>query len=520
MTPLTCMEGKTLAILGLGVSGLATARALTAGGATPICFDDAPAKVDQAAAEGFATQDPRRTDWSTIAALVLSPGVPLTHPKPHWTVELAKAAGVAVIGDVELFCRQRREIAPDSPFIAVTGTNGKSTTTALIAHILREVGCDAQTGGNIGTPILALAPPASNRLHVVEMSSFQIDLTPSLAPSIGVLLNITPDHLDRHGTMGNYAAIKARVVKNAELAVIGVDDEFSRAIFDRAQQAKIPALAISAKHASPIACTYFEDGCLRRQLSLGDRGCLEENLLDLSGVNSLRGAHNGQNAAAAFCVCDWLAIPHNVIGTALRGFPGLPHRLEEVGRAGGVIFINDSKATNADSAEKALLSFDGGIFWILGGKPKEGGIGSLKPLFGRVEKAYIIGAATEEFAAALAEDGVAHQRCGTLDAALDHAARDASMSRALAPVVLLSPACASYDQFRNFEERGDRFRALAQALNGKAATVPQKESAPPDLPTAVSDPHKVVARSTTPFQGEAGRRRSSSPIRTIMPKEP
>jgi len=355
---------------------------------------------------------------------------------------------------------------------------------------------------------------------VVEISSFQIDLTPSLAPHIGVLLNVTADHLDRHGTIENYAAIKERVVQNAELTVIGIDDEPSRAIFDRAKEAQIPVLAISAKHASLSACTYFEEGCLRRQLSLGDRWRLGENLADVSGVSSLRGSHNGQNAAAAFCVCDWLAIPHNIIGTALRSFPGLPHRLEEVGRAGRVIFINDSKATNADSAEKALLSFDGDIFWILGGKPKEGGIGSLRPLFERVEKAYLIGAATEEFAATLAKDGLAYRRCGTLDVALDHAARDASMSRAPVPVVLLSPACASYDQFRNFEERGDRFRTLAQSLIGNAVSVTQEESAAPDRPTAVSDPHEVAARSTTPFRGEARRRRSPSPVRTIMPKEP
>jgi UDP-N-acetylmuramoylalanine--D-glutamate ligase len=468
MTPVTSMGGKRLAIFGLGSSGLATAQALAAGGATPILWDDAPAKVEEARAKGLAVEDLRTSDWKRFAALVLAPGVPLTHPKPHWTVELAKAAGIEVIGDIELFCRERASIAPGAPFIAITGTNGKSTTTALIAHILREAGRDVQMGGNIGTPILALEPPAADRFHVVECSSFQIDLAPSIAPSIGVLLNITPDHLDRHGTMENYAAIKERLVESSRLTVIGIDDALSKSIFHRLEDHQKPTLAVSGETPTFAACTYFDEGRLQRQVSLGDRWCLGENLVDLSQVKSLRGRHNGQNAAAAFSVCDWLHIAHDVIGTSMRSFPGLPHRMEEVGRAGRVIFINDSKATNADSTEKALLSFENGIFWILGGKPKQGGIEPLQPLFPRIEKAYLIGAATEEFGARLAAGKVAHERCGTLEVALPRAMRDATASNAREAVVLLSPACASYDQFKNFEERGDRFRALAQELISQA----------------------------------------------------
>ncbi|MFI5013848.1 MAG: UDP-N-acetylmuramoyl-L-alanine--D-glutamate ligase [Hyphomicrobiales bacterium] len=458
MTPVTCMKGKTLAIFGLGGSGLATARALAAGGAAPVAWDDAPAKVEEARREGFAAEDLREADWRRFAALVLAPGVPLTHPKPHWTVELAKAAGIEVIGDIELFCRERAKIAPGSPFIAITGTNGKSTTTALIAHILREAGRDVQMGGNIGTPILALEPPAPGRFHVVECSSFQIDLSPSLAPSIGVLLNITADHLDRHGTMENYASIKERLTNAADLAIVGVDDTFSHTIAE--------LRAGTEKAYVPISLNPYPHGVFAERRSILERsgGRSAVKIADLCGIRSLRGGHNAQNAAAAVAVCLAQHIDTDVIASALRSFPGLPHRMEEVGRIGNVIFVNDSKATNADSTEKALASFGSGIFWILGGKPKEGGIEPLRPLFSRVEKAYLIGAATEEFAATLAASQVAHERCGTLEAALPQAMRDAQESEAKEPVVLLSPACASYDQFKNFEERGDRFRELVRGL--------------------------------------------------------
>src|SRR3954463_5928814 len=235
MTPVTCMAGRSLALFGLGGSGLATALALKAGGARVLACDDNPARMEAASAQGIETGDLRSADWSGFEALVLSPGVPLTHPEPHWTVGLAKAAGIEIIGDIELFCRERAKIAPNAPFIAITGTNGKSTTTALIAHILREAGRDVQMGGNIGTAILSLEPPAGNRFHIVECSSFQIDLAPSLAPTMGVHLNLSPDHIDRHGTMEDYAAIKQRLVAKAGLAVIGVDDPMSRAIADSCQ---------------------------------------------------------------------------------------------------------------------------------------------------------------------------------------------------------------------------------------------------------------------------------------------
>lgn len=486
MTPVTSMRGKRVAIFGLGGSGLATARALAAGGATPILWDDAPERVEEARREGFAVEDLRDAQWRRFAALVLAPGVPLTHPKPHWTVELAKAAGVEVIGDIELFCRERAKIAPGSPFIAITGTNGKSTTTALVAHILRRADRDVQMGGNIGTPILALKPPAPERFHVIECSSFQIDIAPSLAPTLGVLLNITPDHLDRHGTMEDYAAIKERLVARAEYALINFADEPSRAIFRRLS-------GVLAPHhlAAMNAFGGLNNGCaLRSELGFM-RGGDWRPVYDLKGIPTLRGKHNADNALAAILATskflstklrDGTAAKEPVskeplskepwpnfgergfMEAALRSFPGLPHRMEEVGRAGRTLFINDSKATNANSAEKALASFSGGIFWILGGRSKEGGIESLRPLFRRVEKAYLIGEAAREFAATLASGDVPKLRCGTLEVAMARAARDATASCVKEPVVLLSPACASYDQFKNFEARGDRFRELARRI--------------------------------------------------------
>jgi UDP-N-acetylmuramoylalanine--D-glutamate ligase len=458
VTPATTFAGRTVALFGLGGSGTATALALQAGGARVVACDDDPERMAKAAAQGIETGDLRALDWSAVAALVLSPGVPLTHPEPHWSAKLAKGASVEIIGDIELFCREREKLCPDAPFVAITGTNGKSTTTALIAHILREAGKDVQMGGNIGTAILSLAPPAENRFHVVEMSSFQIDLTPSLRPTVGVLLNISPDHLDRHGTMKEYAAIKERLIAASRKAVIGVDDEFGKAIADRRRGlgGELVRIGLSDKREGTF---YAHQGYI---VSNFDRA--RGTVANILGINSLRGDHNAQNTAAAAAVARIVGHADAEIQAALRTFPGLPHRMEEVGRRGSTLFINDSKATNADSTEKALASFDH-VFWILGGQPKEGGIMVLQPYFEKIERAYLIGAATEAFAATF--DGQVHfERCGTLDRAVAQAAADAATSQAKEPVVLLSPACASYDQFPNYEVRGNRFRDLVQALPG------------------------------------------------------
>ncbi len=482
----TTFAGKRVAVFGLGGSGLATAQSLLAGGADVAAWDDGERSRETAAKAGVPLVDLKSADWSTFASLVLAPGVPLTHPEPHWTVKAARAAGVEIIGDIEIFCRERRVHALGSHFIAITGTNGKSTTTALIAHIMRTAGIDAQMGGNIGVPILSLEPALSvapsvahqqlARVHVIEMSSFQIDLTPSLDPSIGVLLNISADHLDRHGpsddpalAMKNYAAIKARLVFSADSSVIGMEDGFPHEgdlcepIFHALEHSSRLDMAFVRGKVGFAEMVYCEGRRLRRLHGLPTNGGYEEVLVDLDKVRTLRGSHNAENAAAAFLVCEMLGVPHDEIGAAIKTYPGLPHRMEQVGRAGKVVFVNDSKATNADSTDKALASWDRDIYWIVGGTPKEGGIRPLDAYFPRIAKAYLIGKSSDDFAATL--DGkVGYERCVTLDVALAKATADAAQCDGPEPVVLLSPACASYDQFRSFEHRGDTFRALVHAL--------------------------------------------------------
>ncbi len=460
MTPVTSFAGKTVAVFGLGGSGLASCHALKAGGANVIASDDTPAKLAEAAKAGFTTADLCNVSWANFAALVLTPGVPLTHPQPHWTVLAAKAAGVEVIGDIELFCRERKRHAPDAPFVAITGTNGKSTTTALVAHLMREAGYDTQMGGNIGTAILSLEPARMGRVHVIEMSSYQIDLTPSLDPSVGILLNVTEDHIDRHGSIEHYAAVKERLVAGVQrngAAIVGVDDHFCAAIADRIEQAGKNVIRVSVKH--PVA-----DGvCLEGDTIVRVDGGARSRIASIDDIGSLRGLHNAQNAACASAAAIALGVSTEVLQQGLRSFPGLAHRMEQLGRNGRVLFINDSKGTNADAAARALSSFED-IFWIAGGKPKTGGIESLREFFPRIRKAYLIGEAAQEFAATLGS--VPHEISKTLEEAVPHASRDAEASGIIEPVVLLSPACASFDQFPNFEKRGDRFRELAQALPG------------------------------------------------------
>lgn len=458
MIAASSFAGRQVALFGLGGSGLATAHALVAGEAEVLAWDDNPQSVEKAQAEGIATVDLRGIDWSRLAAFVLSPGVPLTHPKPHWSVELARAAGVEVIGDIELFVRERNAHAPDAPFIAITGTNGKSTTTALISHILKSAGRDTQMGGNIGRAVMTLDPPLPSRHYVVECSSYQIDLAPSLNPSAGILLNLTPDHLDRHGTMQHYAEIKERLVAGSDTAMIGVDDSFCVQIAERLERAGAKVVRISKR--LPLSDGYFAEGSDLIEAVDGRR----TRIASLDGIGSLRGQHNAQNALAALAACLSAGLTAEEIREGFRSFPGLAHRMEQVGRKGHVLFVNDSKATNAEAAAPALSSFEH-IYWIAGGLPKEGGIGSLRGLFPRIAKAYLIGEAAPAFSATLGE-AVAYEISGTLAAAVEHAAADAAASGAGETVVLLSPACASFDQFRNFELRGEAFRQAVYAIDG------------------------------------------------------
>jgi UDP-N-acetylmuramoylalanine--D-glutamate ligase len=459
--PITTFAGRKVALFGLGTSGLASASALLAGGADVVAFDDDATKTVEANAAGIPSTDLRAVDWSRIVALVLTPGVPLTHPAPHWAVGLARNAAVEVIGDIELYCRERRRQAPQAPFIAITGTNGKSTTTALVAHVFASAGYDAQLGGNIGTAILSLRPPAPGRAHVIECSSYQIDLAPSLDPSVGILLNVSEDHLDRHGTLANYAAIKERLVAGVPeggTAVVGVDDNWCQAAADRLERMGRNVVRVSVRR--PLAHgLYVEAERIMRAV-----GGTAHEIAHIGGIGSLRGLHNAQNAACAAAAALALGLSAEQIQQGLRSFPGLAHRMEQVGRAGRVLFVNDSKATNADAAARALASFSD-IFWIAGGRAKTGGIASLAGYFPRIRKAYLIGEAAAEFARTL--DGhVAYEVTETLDRAVAAAARDAESADGHEPVVLLSPACASFDQYPNFEVRGAAFRDLVRSLPG------------------------------------------------------
>jgi UDP-N-acetylmuramoylalanine--D-glutamate ligase len=461
MIPATSFAGKTVALFGLGGSGLASAQALQAGGADVIAFDDSAASLAKASAAGIDTADLRSLDWSKVSALLLAPGVPLTHPEPHWSVTLAQEAGVEVIGDIELYCRERRKLAPNSPFVAITGTNGKSTTTALIAHLLQVAGRAAELGGNIGTAVMTLGAPRADHAHAIECSSYQIDLAPSLDPRVGVLLNVSEDHLDRHGTLARYAAVKERLVAGVQrggAAVIGVDDDWCRAAADRIERGGTCVVRISVKRSLPDG--FFFDAGQIMQAS----GGTARPVARLDGIGSLRGLHNAQNAACASAAALALGLDVQAIQAGLRSFPGLAHRMEQVGRKDSVLFVNDSKATNADSAAQALACFND-IFWIAGGRPKSGGIAPLAGFFPRIRKAYLIGEAAPEFAQTL--DGkVAYEIVGTLDRAVVASARDAAAAAVTDPVVLLSPACASFDQYPNFEVRGTVFRDLVLALPG------------------------------------------------------
>ena len=469
MIPITVFAGKKVAVFGLGKSGLLSAGALIKGGADVVVYDDNEKSANEARAAGLDVRNLAEIDWSEIAALVLAPGVPLTHPTPHWTVQRAHRHNVEIIGDIELFCRERDKVRAEQgiecPVIAITGTNGKSTTTALTTHLVAAAGRDAQMGGNIGVPVLALEPFAPGRVYVLEVSSYQIDLSPSLRATVGILTNVTEDHLDRHGTMENYAAIKALLPARVEAggtAVIGVDDRWTRDAAARIERAGRKVVRVSV--VGPLRDGYYAEGTR----IVGAVAGKAHPVVQLAGVGSLRGAHNAQNAACAVAACVALGIDLPTIQKGLVSFPGLAHRMQQVGRkktaSGGILYVNDSKATNADSAAKALGSFND-IYWIAGGKPKTGGIVSLAEFFPRIRKAYLIGEAARDFAQTL--DGrVPYEIAGVMSAAIDAATRDAEAAGLKEPVVLLSPACASFDQYPNFEVRGKAFVDLVLAVPG------------------------------------------------------
>lgn len=472
-------EGRRVAVFGLGRSGLSAARALKAGDAEPVLWDDSVSSRMQAEAEGFVVQDLADADWSEFAALVLSPGAPLTHPTPHWTVQMAKDAGVRIMGDIELFARALSALPEvERPkVIAVTGTNGKSTTTALIGWVLKQAGRTVHVGGNIGIGVLALPEPAPDAVYVIEVSSYQLDLTSRFAPDVAVLTNISPDHLDRHGGMAGYVAAKRRVFQEQGahgVAIISVDDPFSQGVA-RGLPEFIP-ITVASDDAETDWAPGFDD---RAGVGVSGHVLMDgaEPVADLSEAISLPGRHNAQNAACAYAAVRAVGLSRDEAVRGLLTFPGLAHRMEPVARLGRVAFINDSKATNTDAAKQALASYPR-VFWIAGGRAKDGGIAELAALFPRIVHAYLIGEAAGMFAAEM-DDAAPVTICGDMQAAAAAAARDAAEwaeANDHDAVVLLSPAAASFDQYPDFEARGEAFRAAVLALG---ATRPVLQGAAP-----------------------------------------
>ncbi|MEO3434382.1 UDP-N-acetylmuramoyl-L-alanine--D-glutamate ligase [Inquilinus sp. CAU 1745] len=452
---LSFLEDRTVAILGLGKSGLTAAKALKASGVRVVAWDDgAPARA-AAEAAGIPTADPANDDFARADMLVLSPGIPRRHPAPHPAVAAALARGAVVANDIDLLGM----VQAGANWLGVTGTNGKSTTTALIGHLLKETGIRAEVGGNLGTPALALAPLGPEGWYVLELSSYQLETVSAVRWDVGVLLNVTADHLDRYAGMDDYVAAKAKLFAHqptGAVAIIGIDDDWCRGLHETlAKRPNRRAIAISSQHPVPGG-VHAVDGKL-----IDDLDGKAAPVADLRAIPTLPGAHNWQNAAAAYAAIRSVGVPADRIAAALKSFPGLAHRQELVATIDGVRFVNDSKATNADAAAKALGSYDR-IYWIAGGKPKPGGLEALDPWLDRIAHAYLIGEGAEKFAGYLGAR-VPHEISGDLETAVRAAAARARRDGARNAVVLLSPACASFDQFANFEERG---RAFATAVNG------------------------------------------------------
>jgi len=454
MIDLAVLKGSSFVVLGLARSGLATVRALLAAGIDCVAWDDSEASRNAAAQAGVRLVEPGAVDWSNVSALVISPGIPSHLPKPHPMAEAARAAGKPIICDVELLARAQ----PDAKFVAITGTNGKSTTTALIGHILQNAGMTCEVGGNIGRGVMDLTPLGPAGLYVLELSSYQLELLETFRAHVAVWLNITPDHIDRHGDMAGYVAAKEHIFdrqKARDCAVIGIDDDYSVAVYAKLRQRRDIAVV-------PVALKRV----VSRGISFQAGIVLDADgfKYDFSKVPTLPGDHNAQNAACAWAACRWLGLTREQIAAGIKTYPGLPHRQERVAAIGKITYVNDSKATNADATARALSSYHD-IYWILGGQAKEGGVEPLAPWFDRIRHAFLIGEATELFAGQL-EGKLSYSRCGDLQSALDAAHELAQREANKESVVLLSPACASWDQWKSYEHRGDAFRAMARALPG------------------------------------------------------
>ncbi len=450
---------QNVAVLGLGRSGLAAAEALRRSSARVWAWDDDRDVRQRAADSGVPLVDLEHCRWDSLEALVLSPGIPRHHPRPHPAVALALAAGCEVLGDIELLARSQGEAA----FIGITGTNGKSTTTALVGHILDQVGRPAEVGGNIGVPALEMRPLGAGGTYVLEMSSFQLELIASVTFDVAVLLNVSPDHLDRYPSMEDYAAAKETIFRRQKAsctAIAGIDDARSRAVYEDLKAGGVQAVIPVSGRRRAAGGVYAADGVL-----IDDTLSMAEPVLDLKEVSSLPGPHNWQNAAAAYAAAKAAGVPPEAISRAIRSFPGLAHRQELIAVLDGVAYVNDSKATNADAAANALASYRT-VYWIAGGRLKEGGLEALAPSLDKVRHAFLIGEAADSLAAAL-DGSTAHTKSETLAAAVAQARTRALADGHRDAVVLLSPACSSFDQFKDFTARGAAFRELVEALPGR-----------------------------------------------------
>ncbi len=453
------LNGKPVAVFGLGVSGLATAKALLRGGADVYAWDDDEDKRKAAADAGIKIENFLVGGLPGYGALVLSPGVPLHYPEPHRAVARAREQDVEIIGDLEILhrCHHGYKI------IGITGTNGKSTTTALVTHILKESGVDAVSGGNIGTAALEMELPKDpNGYIVLEISSYQMDLCPTFRPDIAVLLNITPDHIDRHGTIELYALAKEHMFEGTGLAVCGIDDEYSAAIYDRVQRKGERRMVPISVKKEP------EHGIWARAGKLIDgSGEEQREIADISFIPALPGLHNQQNFCAAYAICREAGVAPEQIVAAAKTYESLPHRQKLVRVINGVAYVNDSKATNAESTARALSCYNN-IYLIAGGRAKDGGLDGIEMYIDRINHVFLIGEAVDDFALWLKKIGVEHTKSHTLDVAVLEAHTMAQAERGQpggAGCVLLSPACASWDQFKNYGHRGDVFTALVESLS-------------------------------------------------------
>lgn len=455
MITLTAYKNQVIGVFGLGKAGLATVQALVAGGAKVVAWDDNETSRQQLEALRLDVRlrPISKWPWDHMTLMVIGPGIPLNYPAPHAVVGMARQHCCPILGDIELLYQAQ----PHATYVTITGTNGKSTTTSLIGHVLKHAGKRVEVGGNIGVAALSLEPLGDGDIYVLELSSYQLDLLATTRFDLALMLNISPDHIDRHGSLEGYIAAKMHVFDRQskhDHAIVAIDDAYTKLIAATLKQGERQLTTVATTHMQ--ADIIVDDGIITSPSSpasgVGD--------INLSNIRNLQGKHNWQNAAIAFAAARALGVETSTIEEALQSFPGLAHRMEWVAEMDGITFINDSKATNANATSYALSAWEN-IYWILGGVAKEGGIETIAPYFPGITRAYLIGEASEMFAETLGGK-LTHSRCGTLEQAVEKAIADAKQAGQPC-TIMFSPACASFDQYKNFEERGDDFKRLVRA---------------------------------------------------------